>query len=113
MVYSFHWTAFRLLKVDLDSLLKINQYVNVVACYFPRHYLKIMLHTNLAYEVAHTYSHRPNQYALAILGDPNQVNFKIVLSVRSLTALPSHAPMLHEFALYLKTKDFHHPRRRY
>ena len=42
-----------------------------------------MLHSNLAYQVAHTDGHWPYKYFLAILRYPYQVNLKIVLRVRA------------------------------
>ena len=86
-----------------------NQYVNMVACYLPRHYLQVMLHSNLANQVTHTHSHRPNQYLSTIFWNPNHVYFKIVFCVRTLP-ITSHATILHEFALRLKARGFHHPR---
>jgi len=67
-----------------------------------------MLHSNLAYQVAHTDGHRPCNYFLAILGYPYQVNFKIVFCVRAYSA-PFHTTMLYEFSLRLKARGFHHP----
>ena len=84
----------------------------MLACYFTRQNLQIMLHSNLAYQVAHTDSHRPYQYLLAILWYPYQVALQIIFRVRA-SSVPSHATILHEFSLRLKARGFHHPRRKH
>jgi hypothetical protein len=70
-----------------------------------------MLHSNLAYQVAHTDSHWPYQYLLAILWYPYQVDLQIIFRMPA-SSIPSHAIILHEFPLRLKARGFHHPRRR-
>ena len=86
------------------------EHVNMVVWYFTRQDLYIMLHSNLAYQVAHTDGHWPYQYFLAILGYPYQMNFKIVFCVRAYL-VPFHTTILHEIPLRLKARGFHHPRR--
>jgi len=68
-----------------------------------------MLHSNLAYQVAHTNGYRPYKYFFAILWYPYQVNFKIVFCVRAYL-VPFHTTILHETSLRLKARGFHHPR---
>ena len=95
-----------------DGLMRMvrNEDVNMVACYLTRHNLQIMLHSNLAYQVAHTNGYWPREYFLAILRYPHQVNLKIVFRVRAYS-VPSHTTILHEIFLRLKARGFHHPRR--
>ena len=88
------------------------QNVNMVASNLARQYLQLMLHRNLADQVAHTYCHWPNQYLLTIFRNPDQVNLQIVGRVRAFT-ISLHATILHEFSLRLKARGFHHPRRRH
>ncbi len=78
-----------------------NKDVNMLACYFARQNLKIMLHSNLPY-----------QYLLAILWYPYQVDLQIIFRVRTSSVL-SHATILHEFSIRLKASGFHHPRSKY
>ena len=89
-----------------------NQDVNMVARHFAAQNLQIMLHSDLAYQVAHTNRYRPYQYLLTIFGHPHQVDFKIVFCVRAYS-VTFHATILHEFSLRLKARGFHHPRRRH
>ena len=72
-----------------------DEHVNMVVQYFTRQDLYIMLHSNLAYQVAHTNDHRSCKYFLAILGYPHQVKFKIVFRVRDYS-VPFHMTMLRE-----------------
>ena len=86
--------------------------VNMVASNLLRQYLDLVLHSNLADQVAHTYCHRPSQYVFTVFRNPDQVNLQIVGRVRAYT-ISSHATILHEFSLRLKARGFHHPRRRH
>jgi len=86
------------------------QDVNMVVRYLTRQDLNIMLHSNLAYQVAHTDGHRPYQYFLPILWYPDQMYLKIVFRVRAYS-IPFHTTILHEISLRLKARGFHHPRR--
>lgn len=84
--------------------------MNMVAPYFPRQYLDIMLHRNFLNQVAHTKCYCPNQYFLKIFRNPYKVNRKIVFRLPPFM-IPSHATILHEFSFRLKAREvIHHPR---
>ena len=68
-----------------------------------------MLHSNLAYQVAHTNGDWSRKYFFAVFGYPYQMSLKIVLCVRAYS-VPFHATILHEISLRLKARGFHHPR---
>ena len=48
-----------------------NKDMNMVAPYFATQNMYIVLHSYLAYQVAHTNGHRPCKYFLTILGYPH------------------------------------------
>ena len=82
-----------------------NQDVNMVARYFFRYYVNLMLHRYLPDQVAHTHSYFPCQYLPPVFRYPDQMNLQVILRVRTYSVL-FHVTILHYYSLCLKARGF-------
>ena len=84
------------------------QEVDMVACHLPRDNGQFPFHRDFAQEVAHAEGHRPHEYRLAVLRDPDQVDLEGIFAVR-LSSVAWHATILPHPRTRLKARGFHHP----
>jgi hypothetical protein len=85
-----------------------NQEVDMVACHLAGDNSQFPFHCNLAEQVADAEGHRPHEYRLAVLRDPDQVDLEIKFAVRP-TPVAWHPTILPHPRTRLKARGFHHP----